>query len=108
MSYTTKKDFWGHTSYYDENGQLIGKEETTWLGDKVIRDSSGTVIGKPKKDIWDRETIELEQNSFLFGTKKKTILKKGELEDWEMCGNCGEYFDGEDDEYCDDCLHDHF
>ena len=39
---------------------------------------------------------------------KETMLREGELEDWEMCTVCGEYFDGEDDEYCDDCLHGHF
>ena len=106
MSYTTKTDFWGNTSYYDEKGKLIGKEDTTWLGGKVIKDEYGNVVGKPVKDICGSETIELEHSS-LFGTSKKTILKDGELEDWEMCENCGDYNDGEDDTYCDECLHDH-
>ena len=109
MGYTTKTDFWGHKSYYDENGNLIGKEETTWLGDKVIKDQNGNRIGRPVIDEYARETIELEKTP-IFGLSgsKETILREGELEDWEMCTICGEYFDGEDDEYCDDCLHDHF
>ena len=107
MSYTTKTDFWGNTTYYDEKGKLIGKEDSTWLGDKVIKDEYGNVVGKPVKDIWGRETIELEHSSLFFGTSKKIILKDGELEDWEMCENCGDYIDGEDDTYCDECLHDH-
>ena len=96
MSYTTKTDFWGNTTYYDEKGKLIGKEDSTWLGGKVIKDEYGNVVGKPVKDIWGRETIELEHSSFFFGTSKKTILKDGELEDWEMCESCGEYIDGDE------------
>ena len=109
MSYTTKTDFWGNTSYYDEKGRLIGKGDTTWFGTKVIKDQNGNVIGRPVRDEYNRETIELEKTSlFGFSSSKRTVLKEGELEDWEMCGYCGEYFDGEDDEYCQDCLHDHF
>ena len=60
-------------------------------------------------DEYARETIELERTSiFGISAPKKTILRDGELEDWEMCTICGEYFDGEDDEYCEDCLHDNF
>lgn len=29
MGYKVKTDFWGHKSYYDEKGNLLGKEETT-------------------------------------------------------------------------------
>ena len=109
MGYKVKTDFWGHKSYYDERGNLIGKEETTWLGDKVIKDQNGNRIGRPVIDEYARETIELEKTP-IFGLSgsKETILREGELEDWEMCTVCGEYFDSEDDEYCDDCLHDHF
>jgi len=107
MAYTTKKDFWGNTSYYDEKGKLIGKEDTTWLGDKVIKDASGNRIGRPVTDMYGRETIELERYSLFSGSSKTTILKDGELEDWEMCENCGDYIDGDNDMYCDECLHDH-
>ena len=107
MAFKTKTDFWGHTSYYDEDGKLIGKEEMTWLGDRVIKDSSGNTVGRPETDIYGRETITLEEDSLFFGRTRKTILKDGELEDWEMCENCGDYINGEDDMYCDDCLHDH-
>lgn len=107
MAYTTKKDFWGNTTYYDENGNLIGKEETTWLGDRVIKDQYGNRISRPETDIYGRETITLEEDSFFFGKTTKTILKDGELEDWEMCENCGDYIDGEDEMYCDECLHDY-
>ncbi len=58
MSFTTKINFWGTTTYYDEKGNLIGKEDTTWFGTKVIKDSSGNVIGRPQTDIYGRETIE--------------------------------------------------
>ena len=108
MGYKVKTDFWGHRSYYDERGNLIGKEETTWLGDKVIKDSSGNRVGRPVIDEYGRETIEKESYSLFFGNSKTTILRDGELEDWEMCENCGEYLDGDDDEYCEDCLHDDF
>ena len=109
MSYTTKTDIWGNTSYYDENGNCIGKEENTWLGGKVIKDSSGNTIGRPEIDSYGRETIELDKPSFFgFSSSKESILREGELEDWEMCVHCGEYFNGEDDEYCDDCGHDRF
>ena len=108
MAYTTKKDFWGNTSFYDEKGNLIGKEDTTWLGDKVIKDAAGNRIGRPVTDIWGRETIELEHDSFFFGSSKKTMLKEGELEDWEMCESCGDYIDGEDDMFCNSCLDDDF
>lgn len=107
MAYTTKTDFWGNKTYYDDNGNLIGKEEKTWLGDRIIKDPSGNRIGRPQTDIYGRETIIMEKNSFLFGHSEDTILKEGELEDWEMCENCGDYINGEDDMYCDDCLHDH-
>ena len=107
MSFTTKTNFWGTTTYFDERGNLIGKEDTTWFGTRVIKDSSGNVIGRPQTDIYGRETIELEHNSFFFGSSKKTLLKDGELEDWEMCENCGDYNDGEDDLYCYDCRDDH-
>lgn len=106
MAYTTKKDFWGNTTYYDENGNLIGKEETTWLGDRVIKDQYGNRIGRPETDIYGRETIIREKDSFWFGHSETTELKDGELEDWEMCENCGGYNNGEDDLYCDDCRHD--
>ena len=109
MGYTTKTDFWGNKSYYDEKGKLIGKEESTWLGGKVIKDSSGSVVGRPELDDYGRETIVMEKKSSFFGpSRTTTILRDGELEDWEMCENCGEYLDGDDDMYCEDCLHDHF
>ena len=107
MAYTTKTDFWGNTTYYDENGNLIGKEETTWLGDKIIKDQNGNRIGRPETDIYGRETVILEKDSFWFDRSEKTILKDGELEDWEMCESCGDYIDGDNDMYCDECLHDH-
>ncbi len=107
MAFTTKKDFWGNTNYYDEKGKLIGKEDTTWFGTKVIKDSAGNRIGRPETDIYGRKTIVLEKDSFWFGHSEKTLLKAGELEDWEMCENCGDYIDGDNDMYCNECLHDH-
>ncbi len=107
MGYTTKKNFWGTKSYYDDKGHLIGKEDTTWFGNKVIKDADGNVVGRPKKDLWGRETIVMEKRSF-FGTTKSTLLKEGELEDWEMCENCGDYLDGDSDIYCNECEHDHW
>lgn len=106
MAFTTKKDFWGNTNYYDEKGKLIGKEDTTWFGTKVIKDSAGNRIGRPETDIYGRNTIVLEKDSFWFGHSEKTLLKAGGLEDWEMCENCGDYIDGDDDMYCDECKDD--
>ena len=109
MSYTTKTDCWGRTCYYDERGRLIGKESTTLGGKRIIKDANGTVIGRPQKDDYDRETIILEKKSSFFNPPKTTtLLRQGELEDHEICESCGEYLDGDDDMYCEDCLHDHF
>lgn len=47
-----------------------------------------------------------EKSSFFGPSMATTILRDGELEDWEMCENCGDYIDGDDDMYCDECKDD--
>ncbi len=107
--FTKKTNIWGKTSYYDSKGNLIGEETTTWGGTRIIKDSNGNTIGKPEMDEYGRSTIKLEKKgSFFSPSKTKTLLSQWEPDVEDLCENCGEEMDGDDDLYCEDCEDDHF
>ncbi len=92
--YTSKKDFWGNETLYDENGKEIGKVERSFFGESIVRGSSGNRIGSMSTDDLARNVFKEESYSKFTGKKSKTRVDSSEPEIWEFNNN-GEW-DGDE------------
>lgn len=99
MAYTTKKDFWGNTVYYDERGNEIGKKEKSWLGDWGVY-KNGHKVADLETDYNENENIVFRSTS-LFGSDR-TIKPQNAKTDIDFCDRCGEYLYGDEDCDCEE------
>ncbi len=91
--FTSKKDFWGNETLYDEKGREIGKVEKNWFGDTVVKNSSGDTIGSFSVDSLGRRTFNEDRVSIFTGHHTKTRVDSNDGDYWEF-NNDGEWDGG--------------
>ena len=90
--FSTDKDFWGNTHYYDENGNEIGTAEDTWLGNNAVY-KDGEKVADIQRDWFGNEEIVFKSDSLL--EKDLILTNKNAYEGWEFCEEEYDEFDEE-------------